>query len=525
MLNIVIPMAGRGSRFANAGYKLPKPLIDVNGKPMIEVVVNNLRPKCEHRFIFLCLEEHIKQYDLELRLGEISPDSIIVPVSQVTEGAACTVLLAEKYINNDDRLMIANSDQYIDVNINDYLAAENGSDGLIMTMTANDPKWSFIKYDENKFVTEVREKVVISDEATVGIYNFVKGSDFVLGAHNMIDKNIRVNNEFYVAPVYNQLIEDGKKFKFYNIGSERDGMYGLGIPEDLEWFLNNFTFAGGGVTADFSKQNSLYSFGRPKVAVICPIHPPKFDQLKICLDSFYKYNLNLFADFWLVFSNEHDMYAYDGHERFLVVPPEIRLDTNAVVNRKKLYAINEISKRGYEYLITIDSDFIFADTVDLKFICDRYFEEKTIIANHVSCSTFIRINQCCISHFRNNIDCFDIPTDLYTWLNQPCIYRSDTISDFFDCMDFGYNLNMYFWDDFDYILYSYYLIIYHQFKICEMIGWNNSAFGESKSIPNGFDFETVKNLHFLTVALKMEKDFRLIKPDNELFLIVHTDRI
>ncbi|MCM1103733.1 MAG: glycosyltransferase family 2 protein [Clostridium sp.] len=237
MINTVIPMAGRGSRFVNAGYKLPKPLIDINGKPMIEVVVNNLRPNCEHRFVFLCLEEHIKQYDLESKLSTIAPDCVIVPVSQVTEGAACTVLLAEKYINNDDRMMIANSDQYVDIDINDYLEVENGVDGLIMTMTANNPKWSFIRYDKNNLVTEVREKVVISEEATVGIYNFVKGSDFVYGAHDMIDKKIRVNNEFYVAPVYNQLIESGKRFKFYNIGSENNGMYGLGIPEDLSKFL------------------------------------------------------------------------------------------------------------------------------------------------------------------------------------------------------------------------------------------------------------------------------------------------
>lgn len=237
MINIVIPMAGRGSRFADAGYKLPKPLIDVNGRPMIEVVIDNLRPECVHRFIFLCLEEHIKKYGLESRLSKVAPDCVIVPVSRVTEGAACTVLLAGEYINNSDRLMIANSDQYVDIDIDDYLAAESGADGLIMTMTATDPKWSFIKYDEDGSVTEVREKEVISDEATVGIYNFVKGSDFVKGAHDMIDKNIRVNNEFYVAPVYNQLIEKGKKFKFYNIGSEGKGMYGLGTPEDLNKFL------------------------------------------------------------------------------------------------------------------------------------------------------------------------------------------------------------------------------------------------------------------------------------------------
>ena len=239
MLNIVIPMAGRGSRFANAGYELPKPLIDVNGKHMIEVVTDNLRPSCEHRFIYICLAEHIEKYGLIEKLNKIAPGCAIVPVSQVTEGAACTVLLAEQYINNDDRMMIANSDQFVDIDINDYLEQQKGYDGLIMTMTAHDNKWSFIKYDENGFVTEVREKEVISDEATVGIYNFAKGSDFVAGAHEMIEKNIRVNNEFYVAPVYNILIEHGKKFVYRNIGSLQNGMWGLGVPEDLEKFLKS----------------------------------------------------------------------------------------------------------------------------------------------------------------------------------------------------------------------------------------------------------------------------------------------
>ncbi len=239
MLNIVIPMAGRGSRFANAGYKMPKPLIDVKGKYMIEVVTDNLRPLCKHRFIYLCLAEHIERYGLTEKLNSIAPGCVIVPVSQVTEGAACTVLLAEEYINSDEPMMIANSDQFVDININDYLKKQGTSDGLIMTMTAYDNKWSFIKYDENGFVTEVREKEVISDEATVGIYNFAKGSDFVAGAHEMIDRNIRANNEFYVAPVYNILIEQGKKFAYYNIGSLQNGMWGLGVPEDLEVFLKS----------------------------------------------------------------------------------------------------------------------------------------------------------------------------------------------------------------------------------------------------------------------------------------------
>ena len=239
MLNIVIPMAGRGSRFANAGYEMPKPLIDVHGHYMIECVTENIRPKCEHRFIYLCLAEHLQKYDLEAKLKSIAPNCAVVPVDKVTEGAACTVLLAQTYIDNADPLMIANSDQYVDININDYLAAGANYDGLIMTMFANDNKWSFINYDESRIVTMVREKEVISNEATVGIYNFSHGRDYVAYANKMIELNLRVNNEFYVAPVYNMLIEDGKRITFYNIGSLDDGMYGLGVPEDLKKFLDN----------------------------------------------------------------------------------------------------------------------------------------------------------------------------------------------------------------------------------------------------------------------------------------------
>ena len=237
MLNIVIPMAGRGSRFAEAGYEMPKPLIDVHGKYMIEVVVNNVRPKCNHRFIFLCLQEHLNKYDLADKLESIAPGCIVIPVDRVTEGAACTVLLAEKYIDNDDALMTANSDQYIDYDINIYLDKMGESDGLIMTMYADDPKWSFVKLSNEDYVVEVREKEVISNKATVGIYNFAHGSDYVKYAHEMINANERVNGEFYVAPVYNRMIKDGKRIVYCNIGSETDGMYGMGIPKDLDDFL------------------------------------------------------------------------------------------------------------------------------------------------------------------------------------------------------------------------------------------------------------------------------------------------
>lgn len=234
MLNIVVPMAGRGSRFAQAGYKMPKPLIDIYGHPMIEYVVKNIRPAREHRFIFICQQEHLEKYDLANTLERIAPGCAVVTVDHITEGAACTVLLAEKYIDSDEPLMIANSDQYVDMDINEYLDAMEDHDGLIMTMPANHPKWSYIRYDENGFVTLVREKEVISDQATVGIYNYKHGADFVQYAKQMISKDIRVNGEFYVAPVYNEMIEAGMKLVYKDVGAK---MHGLGTPEDLDVFL------------------------------------------------------------------------------------------------------------------------------------------------------------------------------------------------------------------------------------------------------------------------------------------------
>lgn len=237
MINIVVPMAGRGSRFASAGYKLPKPLIPVHGIPMIKVVIENIRPNSRHRFIFLCLREHIEVNAIDRTLREISQDCLIIPVDEVTQGAACTVLISEDFINNDDPLMIANSDQWVDFDINEYLGAMPvDSDGLIMTMSASDPKWSYVRIDENGSVVEVVEKKVVSNEATVGIYNFRRGRDFVRAARRMIAENARVNGEFYVAPVYNELIKEGRKVAICNIGSDSKGMYGLGIPSDLELF-------------------------------------------------------------------------------------------------------------------------------------------------------------------------------------------------------------------------------------------------------------------------------------------------
>jgi HAD superfamily hydrolase (TIGR01509 family) len=235
-INIIIPMAGYGSRFANAGYAFPKPLIDINGKPMIQLVVENLH--IDGQYIFIVQKEHREKYSLDLLLNNIAPNCKIVQVGEVTEGAACTVLLAKEFIDNSTPLLIANSDQYLEWDSNEFLYCSSGDniDGCISTFHNTHPKWSYAKLDDNGFVTEVQEKKPISTMATTGIYYWSKGSDYVKYAESMIKKNIRVNNEFYVCPVYNEAILDGKKIKVKDCKK----MWGIGTPEDLTYFLGNY---------------------------------------------------------------------------------------------------------------------------------------------------------------------------------------------------------------------------------------------------------------------------------------------
>ena len=235
-MNVLIPMAGAGSRFADAGYTFPKPLIEVGNKPMIQVVTDNLNIEAHH--IFIVQKEHYKKYNLETVLKLIKPNCSIVQVEGVTEGAACTTLLAKKLINNDNPLVIANSDQFVEWNANEvmYAFSTEGIDGGILTFQSTHPKWSYAKKNDSGFVNEVAEKKPISTNATVGIYYYKKGSDYVKCAEEMIEKNIRTNNEFYVCPVYNQLIKKGGKVRTKDIRK----MWGLGTPEDLNNFMNNY---------------------------------------------------------------------------------------------------------------------------------------------------------------------------------------------------------------------------------------------------------------------------------------------
>jgi NDP-sugar pyrophosphorylase family protein len=237
-MKILIPMAGEGSRFAKEGYQFPKPLIDVNGKPMIQRVVQNLYFDAE--YIFLVRKNHLEKYQgLKNSLFQITNvKTKIIEVDALTEGAACTALLAKEYIDNDEDLLIANSDQIIEYEQNNFNMLKNltNVDSIVFCFNAVHPKWSFVKINSRGFVTEVAEKNPISDIATCGIYWYRKGSDYVKFAEQMISKNIRVNNEFYIAPVYNELIQNNKTLIPFYVHK----MWGIGTPEDLKIYLKNY---------------------------------------------------------------------------------------------------------------------------------------------------------------------------------------------------------------------------------------------------------------------------------------------
>lgn len=240
ILNIVVAIAGEGVKFKEAGYTFPKPLIDINGKPMIQLVIENLKPTLAHRFILICKKDHYDKYSLHGVFRNATGGVYeCIKLESATKGAACTVLTAIDFINNDNELIVANGDQLLDVKLDKFLgfARKLKLDGAIITFHSSHPRWSYARVGRKGDVVEVAEKKVISENATVGVYYFRKGSDFVKGATSMIEKDIRFDNEFYVCPVYNELILVGKKVKIWPIKESQ--MHSLGTPEDLRGYQDS----------------------------------------------------------------------------------------------------------------------------------------------------------------------------------------------------------------------------------------------------------------------------------------------
>ena len=200
----------------------------------MEWSINSLN--LDGNYIFCTKQEHIEKFQIDLKLKEILKDCKIISISYDTRGTVDTILNARELIDNDEPLVIANSDQFVEWDSNEFMysmVADN-VDGGMLTFEATHPKWSFAKLGEDGFVCEVAEKKPISNIATVGVYYWTKGSDYVKYTEQMIDKDIRTNNEFYVCPVFNEAIQDGKKIKIFEI----EKMWGLGTPEDLKGYLD-----------------------------------------------------------------------------------------------------------------------------------------------------------------------------------------------------------------------------------------------------------------------------------------------
>lgn len=235
-LKIVIPMAGEGKSFQDSGYVFPKPLVDINGKPMIQWVVENIN--VEGKFIFIIQKKHLETYNMQYLLNLIAPGCEIVSADGPGRGAAESVLQAKHLFDDNNPIAIINSDQLINWNSNEffYAMAADECDGGIVTFESTHPKWSFVRTGDDGFAVEVAEKKPISNLATAGIYYFKHGNDFIKYAGQMIDSNIRTLNEFFVCPVYNEYIKDGKKIRIFQVKK----VWSFSTPKDVEFFIQKY---------------------------------------------------------------------------------------------------------------------------------------------------------------------------------------------------------------------------------------------------------------------------------------------
>jgi NDP-sugar pyrophosphorylase family protein len=251
-MNIIIPAAGRGKRFSDVGFNVPKPFIPcgLSKMTMLEMVINNLFSILENRtntVVVILQKAWLTEYREEIeRLQDWFNDQVyvrgldktylrIATVNEVTEGPCCTALLANEYLlNRNDPCLITGCDQYVPYGLNEWInfTKKRNAAGSLLTFCHTDPRWSYVKSNEYQEVTECAEKRPISNFANTGLYYFRSWDDFIYYSSQMIASNERVNNEFYIAPVYNYFIKDNQKIVHYFINE----FYGTGTPEDLNIF-------------------------------------------------------------------------------------------------------------------------------------------------------------------------------------------------------------------------------------------------------------------------------------------------
>lgn len=237
-IQLVIPMAGRGTRFVEAGYETPKPLLPIHDIPMFQVVLGNLLTPQVNRVVIVARHEFNIRSLVETLSASTGVQMDLIEIDYTTGGPADSVELALPHLDLRLPVVTANSDQYVDFNVFDFYTEilRLGLDGSILTMQDSDPKWSYARIEDG-LVAEVREKEVISSFATVGIYGF-RSAELLKRAFDLMRAaDARVNGEFYVAPAYNELVARNGRITAHDLGPVATVMYGLGTPSDYELFL------------------------------------------------------------------------------------------------------------------------------------------------------------------------------------------------------------------------------------------------------------------------------------------------
>ena len=239
MLQVIVPMAGKATRFAERGHTFPKPLFEIGNRSMIEIVLENLAPPAPVQYTFICRKEHLTQFYLGDMLQLLAPGCRVIALENETAGALCSVLLAVDQLKLDEEILVANGDQFIATSLDPFWKAcrQPGIDGCILTFTATHPRWSFARTDADGKVIAVAEK-----QATAGRYYFRRARDLVEASERMILKGLTTSGQFFVCPVYNELILAGKNIRTHHL--PEGTMHSLGTPEDLDVFVK-YHLAGG----------------------------------------------------------------------------------------------------------------------------------------------------------------------------------------------------------------------------------------------------------------------------------------
>lgn len=234
MINILIPLAGKNQFFPEAEYPFPKPLIEFNGKTMIEHIMDNFSSiQKEKQFIFIVNSEDCKKYHLDNVLNILTNQTCkIIKLDNETKGAACSAMMAVEYIDNETPLIISNADQLFDIDLDEVILSFNNRDAGVITFESIHPRWSYVRLDNENKVTETAEKRPISKSAIAGFYYFKKGSDFITSSSKMIKKDASVNGLYYIAPTLNEMVLENKTISIFKI--ENDKYHTFYTPQKIK---------------------------------------------------------------------------------------------------------------------------------------------------------------------------------------------------------------------------------------------------------------------------------------------------